>query len=133
MQANRWMAYVAGAVACVLAPGSVSAQEPEAISEKGGRWFVNGCNTAIFQKEHPRAPNYSFHSVIAARTCIEVLNTMYFFKDEIGLCSPEDIGPLDYARVVVKHLENDPISDNESFEYRFLAVNVLQKTWPCKK
>jgi hypothetical protein len=47
-----------------------------------------------------------------------------------GVCPPDEVTLAERARVAVTYVEAHPERMKEDF--RVLAVEAMQKTWPCK-
>jgi hypothetical protein len=67
--------------------------------------------------------------------CAAVVSTVYYYGSvlpaEIRFCRPEGANTGQALRIVVKYLTDNPaITDRD---LRELAVEALQKAWPCRK
>jgi|SRR6187399_2665496 len=64
--------------------------------------------------------------------CGGIMRTMFYFgSSRLGACIPEKATVGQAARVVVQYIDGLPARMHEPFEK--LALEALQKTWPCKR
>jgi hypothetical protein len=76
-----------------------------------------------------RAPR-EIDGVFQAGRCIGLMQGLGFASRLLGVCPPDDVTPALRARVAVTYVEAHPERMHEDF--RVLAVEAMQKTWPCK-
>ena len=76
-----------------------------------------------------RAPR-EIDGVFQAGRCIGLMQGLGYASRLLGICPPDDVTEALRARVAVTYVEAHPERMKEDF--RVLAVEAMQKTWPCK-
>ena len=76
-----------------------------------------------------RAPR-EIDGVFQAGRCIGLMQGLGYASRLLGVCPPDDVTSALRARVAVTYVEAHPERMHEDF--RALAVEAMQKTWPCK-
>jgi Rap1a immunity proteins len=76
-----------------------------------------------------RAPR-EIDGVFAAGRCIGLMQGLGYASRLLGVCPPDDVTEVLRARVSVTYVEAHPERMKEDF--RVLAVEAMQKAWPCK-
>ena len=76
-----------------------------------------------------RAPR-EVDGVFQAGRCIGLMQGLGFASRLLGVCPPDQVTEAQRARVAVTYVEAHPERMKEDF--RVLAVEAMQKTWPCK-
>ena len=76
-----------------------------------------------------RAPR-EIDGVFQAGRCIGLMQGLGYASRLLGVCPPDDVTSALRARVVVTYVVAHPERMHEDF--RVLAVEAMQKTWPCK-
>jgi Ssp1 endopeptidase immunity protein Rap1a len=76
-----------------------------------------------------RAPR-EIDGVFQAGRCIGLMQGLGYASQLLGVCPPDDVTEALRARVAVTFVEAHPERMKEDF--RVLAVEAMQKTWPCK-
>jgi len=76
-----------------------------------------------------RAPR-EIDGVFQAGRCIGLMQGLGYASRLLGVCPPDEVTEALRARVAVTYVEAHPERMKEDF--RVLAVEAMQKTWPCK-
>jgi hypothetical protein len=76
-----------------------------------------------------RAPR-EIDGVFQAGRCIGLMQGLGYAARLLGVCPPDEVTEALRARVAVTYVEAHPERMKEDF--RVLAVEAMQKTWPCK-
>lgn len=110
------------AAAVLLTTSAASAAEDATLSADR---MLPAC--AAFVAE--RAPR-EVDGVFQAGRCIGLMQGLGFAARLLGVCPPDEVTEAQRARVAVTYVEAHPERMHEDF--RVLAVEAMQKTWPCK-
>ena len=65
-----------------------------------------------------------------AGRCIGLIQGLGYSSRLVGVCPPAEVTFAQRARVAVTYIEARPERTHEDF--RVLAVEAMQKAWPCK-
>jgi hypothetical protein len=76
-----------------------------------------------------RAPR-EIDGVFQAGRCIGLMQGLGYASRLLGVCPPDEVTEALRARVAVTYVEAHPERMKEDF--RVLAVEAMQNTWPCK-
>jgi len=68
--------------------------------------------------------------VFQAGRCIGLMQGLGYPSRLFGVCPPDEVTLAQRARVAVTYVEARPERMHEDF--RALAVEAMQKVWPCK-
>ena len=68
--------------------------------------------------------------VFQAGRCIGLMQGLGYASRLFGVCPPDEVTLAQRARVAVTYVEARPERMHEDF--RALAVEAMQKAWPCK-
>jgi Rap1a immunity proteins len=86
---------------------------------------LRGC-TAFIADDSPR----DIHALFQAGRCIGLMQGLGYASRLVGVCPPAEVTLAQRARVAVTYIEARPERMYEDF--RVLAVEAMQKAWPCK-
>ena len=76
-----------------------------------------------------RAPR-EIDGVFQAGRCIGLMQGLAYPSRLFGVCPPDEVTLAEKARVAVTYVEARP--ERMSEDFRVLAVEAMQKAWPCK-
>ena len=110
------------AAAVFLSASAASAVEDATLSADR---MLPACTAFI----RDRAPG-DVDGVFAAGRCIGLMQGLGFASRLLGACPPDEVTVAQRARVAVTYVEAHPERMHEDF--RVLAVEAMQKIWPCK-
>jgi len=110
------------AAAVFLSASAASAVEDATLSADR---MLPACTAFI----RDRAPG-DVDGVFAAGRCIGLMQGLGFASRLFGVCPPDEVTVAQRARVAVTYVEARPERMHEDF--RVLAVEAMQKAWPCK-
>jgi Rap1a immunity proteins len=65
------------------------------------------------------------------RECASTVRTMIYVAASRGICPPAGATVAQAVRVIVAYIDQQPERMQEQFEP--LALEALQKTWPCRR
>src|SRR6266446_8279072 len=82
--------------------------------------------TAFIADDAPR----DIDALFGAGRCIGLMQGLGYASQLFGVCPPAEVTLAQRARVAVKYIEARPERMFEDF--RVLAVEAMQKAWPCK-
>ena len=109
------------AAAVFLSASAASAVEENLSADQ----MLPAC-AAFIAERAPREIDGVFH----AGRCIGLMQGLGFASRLLGVCPPDEVAEALRARVAVTYVEAHPERMKEDF--RVLAVEAMQKTWPCK-
>jgi hypothetical protein len=82
--------------------------------------------TAFIADKAPSEIDEVFH----AGRCIGLMQGLGYASRLFGVCPPDEVTLAEKARVAVTYVEARP--ERMSEDFRVLAVEAMQKAWPCK-
>ena len=110
------------AAAVFLSASAASAAEDETLSADR---MLPACRAFVAE----RAPR-EIDGVFEAGRCIGLMQGLGYASRLLGVCPPDEVTEALRARVAVTYVEAHPERMKEDF--RVLAVEAMQKAWPCK-
>jgi len=110
------------AAAVFLSASAASAVEDATL---GAYRMLPAC-TAFIADKAPSEIDAVFH----AGRCIGLMQGLGYASRLFGVCPPDEVTLAEKARVAVTYVEARP--ERMSEDFRVLAVEAMQKAWPCK-
>jgi Rap1a immunity proteins len=110
------------AAAVFLSASAASAVEDATLSAYR---MLPAC-TAFIADKAPSEIDAVFH----AGRCIGLMQGLGYASRLFGVCPPDEVTLAEKARVAVTYVEARP--ERMSEDFRVLAVEAMQKAWPCK-
>jgi Ssp1 endopeptidase immunity protein Rap1a len=113
---------IAAAVAVLGQQGAAVAQPNNVMS---ANYVMPGCRDAVNQNDNS-------DRIYLRTTCNSIIRTMFYFsKSHFGICAPGQSTVGQAIRVVVAYVDQRPERMHEHFEG--LALEALQRAWPCRR
>src|SRR5215469_4304261 len=116
------LAWYTVAAAVFLSASAASAVEDATLSAV---LMLPGCK-AFIADDAPR----DIYVLFEAGRCIGLMQGLGYASRLVGVCPPAEVTFAQKARVAVTYIEARPERMHEDF--RVLAVEAMQKAWPCK-
>ena len=104
----------------------LSASPAGAVEENLSADLMLPACAAFIAEKAPR----EIDGVFQAGRCIGLMQGLGYASRLLGVCPPDDVTPALRARVAVTYVEAHPQRMKE--DCRVLAVEAMQRTWPCK-
>ena len=121
---KRYAIGMAAALALLGQQGSASAQSTDIWSANS---LMPGCRDAM---STDAAPN-QLRAYVKGECTAAIRAIIFFGQSHLGVCLPDRATLGQAIRVVVLHIDQRPERMHERFE--LLALEALQKAWPCRR
>jgi hypothetical protein len=111
---------IAAALALLTHERTASAQSP--LDAGSANNAMQGCRELVSQ---------SNRRMLLQRECASTVRTMMYVAASRGICPPDGAAVGDAVRLIVAYIDQRSERMHEQFEA--LALEALQRAWPCRR